>query len=215
MSSQLTFKNDLKAFWTYVLRPGFGPRIANNRRGDGWWSDLKVHTPLRLLLKWALFLWLLNIGLLAPIAIGVAESVGAKHRINLDIPYLFLLAAVWAPIVEELLFRFGLRRPKLIFLYVPLMIYVMHNGPNIVSLGIVVLLSFLHSFPDPMVLDLSENCKDKFSSGLSKCDDVGEDIKYCQKKDKLVLLSLGGAAGQYGFTSENEADEFSKTVWKQ
>ena len=143
MSSQLTFKNDLKAFWTYVLRPGFGPRIANNRRGDGWWSDLKVHTPLRLLLKWALFLWLLNIGLLAPIAIGVAESVGAKHRINLDIPYLFLLAAVWAPIVEELLFRFGLRRPKLIFLYVPLMIYVMHNGPNIVSLGIVVLLSFL------------------------------------------------------------------------
>lgn len=79
----------------------------------------------------------------------------------------------------------------------------------------IVLLSFLHSFPDPMVLDLSENCKDKFSSGLSKCDDVGEDIKYCQKKDKLVLLSLGGAAGQYGFTSENEADEFSKTVWNK
>ncbi|MDO5680860.1 MAG: CPBP family glutamic-type intramembrane protease [Pelistega sp.] len=143
MSSQLTFKNDLKAFWAYIIRPSFGPRLAHNRRGDGWWSDLKVHTPFKLLLKWAFFLWLLNIGLLAPIAIGVAESLGAKHRISLDIPYLFLLAAIWAPIVEELLFRFGLRRPKLILIYVPLMIYVMHNGPNIVSLGIVVLLSFL------------------------------------------------------------------------
>ena len=143
MSSQLTFKNDLKAFWAFVKRPSFGPRIANGRRGDGWWSDLKVHTPFKLLLKWAFFLWLLNIGFLAPIAIGVAESLGAKHQISLDIPYLFLLATFWAPIVEELLFRYGLRRPKLILLVVPVMIYVLHNGPNTLSVALVVLLSFL------------------------------------------------------------------------
>lgn len=141
--SQLSFKNDLKAFWAYILRPSFGPRIANNRRGDGWWSDFKVHTPWKLLLKWAFFLWIVNIGVLAPIALSVADSLGATHRINFDIPYLIILAALWAPIVEELLFRFGLRRPKLAFLYVPIMIYVVHIGVNKLSVALVVLLSFL------------------------------------------------------------------------
>lgn len=141
--SQLSFKNDLKAFWAYILRPSFGPRIANNRRGDGWWSDFKVHTPFSLLLKWAFFLWILNLGVLAPIALGVAESLGAQHRISFDIPYLVVLAAFWAPIVEELLFRFSLRRPKLILIYVPVMIYVLHIGVNKLSIALVVLLSFL------------------------------------------------------------------------
>lgn len=140
--STLLFKKDLKAFFAYVRRPSFGPRLAHNRRGDGWWSDFKVHTPLKLLLKWALFLWAINIGVLAPLAVGVAESMGANHRIRLDIPYLLLLAAVWAPIVEEFLFRFGLRRPKLALFYVPILIFVVHNGANKWSLGIVVLLSF-------------------------------------------------------------------------
>ena len=35
----------------------------------------------------------------------------------------------------------------------------------------------------------------------------------CHANGKRVLLSLGGAAGSYGFTSDAEAEQFAQTVW--
>lgn len=50
-------------------------------------------------------------------------------------------------------------------------------------------------------------------TGLLKCDTIGEDIKTCQSKGKKILLSLGGAAGSYGFSSSSQAVEFAQTCW--
>ncbi|AQZ12589.1 CTS1 (YLR286C) [Zygosaccharomyces parabailii] len=69
------------------------------------------------------------------------------------------------------------------------------------------LLAFLSSFPD-MDMNLSSAC-----SGMGECSSVAEDIKTCQDEGKIVLLSMGGAVGQYGFTSDDEAEEFAQTLW--
>lgn len=39
------------------------------------------------------------------------------------------------------------------------------------------------------------------------------DIKTCQKKGKTVLMSLGGAAGSYGFANNADAEAFADTLW--
>jgi len=48
---------------------------------------------------------------------------------------------------------------------------------------------------------------------LLHCAQMGEDIKTCQAAGKKILLSLGGAAGSYGFTSDSQAETFADTLW--
>jgi chitinase len=40
-----------------------------------------------------------------------------------------------------------------------------------------------------------------------------QDIQTCQDAGKVVLLSLGGAIGNYGFSSASEAQTFATTLW--
>ena len=42
---------------------------------------------------------------------------------------------------------------------------------------------------------------------------MGADIKTCQSKGKIITLSLGGAGGAVGFTSDSQAETFADTVW--
>jgi chitinase len=42
---------------------------------------------------------------------------------------------------------------------------------------------------------------------------LNADIKSCQKKGKSVLMSLGGAAGSYGFANDKDAKAFADTLW--
>ena len=42
---------------------------------------------------------------------------------------------------------------------------------------------------------------------------MGTDIKACQAKGKIVTLSLGGAGGSVGFSSDSQAQTFADTVW--
>jgi len=48
---------------------------------------------------------------------------------------------------------------------------------------------------------------------LLQCANVATDIQTCQAAGKKIMLSLGGAAGIYGFSSEAKASEFAATVW--
>lgn len=41
-----------------------------------------------------------------------------------------------------------------------------------------------------------------------------QDIQTCQDAGKVVLLSLGGAIGNYGFSSSSEAQTFATTLWQ-
>jgi len=38
-------------------------------------------------------------------------------------------------------------------------------------------------------------------------------VKLCQSKGKAVILSLGGAAGAYGFSDDAEAKDFAHMIW--
>ncbi|CUM50100.1 uncharacterized protein AC631_00194 [Debaryomyces fabryi] len=79
----------------------------------------------------------------------------------------------------------------------------------------IVLLSFLYSFPDNLAVDFSDACSDTFSDGLKHCSQIGKDIKTCQDNGKIVLLSMGGAIGNYGFDSDSEAKDFAETLWNK
>lgn len=45
------------------------------------------------------------------------------------------------------------------------------------------------------------------------CTSVGADIKTCQAKGKILTISLGGAGGSVGFSSDSQAETLADTVW--
>lgn len=82
----------------------------------------------------------------------------------------------------------------------------------------IILISFLHIFYGTSGLpevNFSYACENTYfpNTGLLQCPTIGEDIKTCQGKGKTILLSLGGAAGSYGFSSTDEGTEFADTLW--
>lgn len=79
----------------------------------------------------------------------------------------------------------------------------------------IILLSFLNNFPDNFNLNFANQCGTTFEDGVLHCPTIGEDIKTCQAAGKTVLLSLGGSAGTYGFTSDEEAVNFASTLWNK
>lgn len=79
----------------------------------------------------------------------------------------------------------------------------------------IVLLSFLYSFPGNLQVDFSNACSDSYPDGLKNCSTIAQDIKTCQSLGKKVLLSLGGALGAYGFTSDSQATTFATTLWNK
>lgn len=82
----------------------------------------------------------------------------------------------------------------------------------------IILISFLHIFHGTSGLpevNFSYACEGTYFSdtGLLQCPAIGKDIKTCQGKGKTILLSLGGAAGSYGFSSPDEGTKFADTLW--
>lgn len=74
------------------------------------------------------------------------------------------------------------------------------------------LLSFMNGFPE-LGLNFANACEETFPNGLLHCSQIANDIKTCQSLGKKVFLSMGGASGSYGFTSDDEATEFAQTLW--
>lgn len=105
----LRFRQEFFDFLHFLRHPDLR-RLPGRRAGSGLGSDWWPGISLTRLLAWAGVLWLLNFVLLGPIAVVAASSAGATHRMNpAAIPW--LTAIVWAPFVEEMVFRYGLRRP--------------------------------------------------------------------------------------------------------
>ena len=74
------------------------------------------------------------------------------------------------------------------------------------------LLSFLFEFPE-LGLNFANSCSESFENGLLNCSQISQDIQTCQSLGKKVFLSLGGAAGSYGFSNDTEAELFAQTLW--
>ncbi|KAF9466457.1 glycoside hydrolase superfamily [Collybia nuda] len=82
-------------------------------------------------------------------------------------------------------------------------------------------LAFLHVFfsagglPE---IDLAGTCNSNGGNvfpgtRLARCPSLAADIKTCQARGKIVTISLGGATGLAGFTSDAQAQMFADTVW--
>jgi hypothetical protein len=48
---------------------------------------------------------------------------------------------------------------------------------------------------------------------LADCSFMASDIKTCQQNGKIITLSLGGATGSVGFSSDSQAKSFAKQIW--
>jgi len=138
-----TFRREFADLWQFLLRPRLTPRLPSvtvsgqraprsvmaASHASAWLADWRVSGSWRRLLAWAACLWALNLFLLGPLALLAAGQGGATHRINLDnLPV--LTAVLWAPLVEELLFRYGLRRPAQACWLAPVMAIIVLNGPQ-------------------------------------------------------------------------------------
>ncbi|KAI8318495.1 glycoside hydrolase, partial [Martensiomyces pterosporus] len=84
--------------------------------------------------------------------------------------------------------------------------------------GDVLVLSFLSEFnADGLhspTLNLASACVTTFNnSTLLHCPNIGKAIAKCQKKGKIVILSLGGASGGYGFSDDVQAERYADKIW--
>ncbi|KAI9296310.1 glycoside hydrolase [Neoconidiobolus thromboides FSU 785] len=92
----------------------------------------------------------------------------------------------------------------------PLKYYCDQPGVSLVNL------SFMHVFngKNTPLINLSSACETTFpGTDLLTCPAIGADIKYCQSKGVAVLMSLGGAAGSYGFGSDADGKNFARQIW--
>lgn len=126
---RVRFRDEFRDFLRFVRRPTLGPRLPREPAPAlvaDWVGSVRVGR----LLRWVLLLWLINMAVLGPLAAGVAAGTGASHRLDpTAIPV--LLALVWAPIVEELMFRFGLRRPGAALWLLPAFVVVVIFGRSL------------------------------------------------------------------------------------
>ncbi|ARP85223.1 CPBP family glutamic-type intramembrane protease [Bordetella genomosp. 9] len=127
---------DIADFWRFVRRPTLR-RLPPRRQGASLGTDWKPPVPARRLLAWVALLWGINLFALGPLAVAVAALGGAHHKLEMGaIPW--FTAIVWAPVVEEMLFRYGLRRPAQALWAVPLMIWPLLHGPGPLTATVVV-----------------------------------------------------------------------------
>ncbi|KAF9953545.1 Chitinase 1 [Mortierella alpina] len=84
----------------------------------------------------------------------------------------------------------------------------------------VIVLAFLHVFNSAQRalprMDLSNQCNPSSvfpGTSLLHCPQTGAGVKLCQSKGKAVILSLGGAAGAYGFSNDAEGKDFAHMIW--
>jgi len=64
-------------------------------------------------------------------------------------------------------------------------------------------------------LNLANHCDTAFPNYpfLLNCPAIGQDIIKCQNAGRKIMLSLGGASGAYGFTSDTQGHSFAGTIW--
>src|SRR5690606_14887126 len=77
------FRDELRDFFRFIVRPRLGPRLPGRHAINGWWEDWFPGLSVGRLLKWACFLWAINLVFLGPIAVAAAGAGGATHRLDI------------------------------------------------------------------------------------------------------------------------------------
>lgn len=127
-----TMGEEIVDFLRFIVHPRPGPRLGAHQAGQGLRTDFRLNAPWWRLVHWAVLLWTVNIFVFAPLALSAAQASGAQHRLDIhNLPW--LAALVWAPVVEELTFRYALRRPAMLWWFVPLMATILVQGAGATS----------------------------------------------------------------------------------
>lgn len=125
------FFAQVRDFFRFLVKPDFR-RGYGRGAGNGWLKDWQVNASWKRMFQWAIFMWSVNLLILAPIALVAADGVGATHRVHFSF-VLVPLAVIWAPIVEEILFRFNMRRPLLALWMMPVMVFVLLKQGTVIG----------------------------------------------------------------------------------
>lgn len=140
----LSFRAELCEFARFLRSPRLAPRLSHQSVGHGWHTDWFnglqfTRYGIWRIAQWVFFLWLINMTVLGPLAASAATSAGAEHRLDLhNIPW--KQAIIWAPIIEELVFRYVLRRPSQIVWLLPVAVWCLFTGPTTLSVILVAVL---------------------------------------------------------------------------
>ena len=127
-SSGLSFRQELADCWYFLWHPTLRRLGRSAPVHDGLLRDWLPGIGFGRLMAWAGVLWAVNLFVLGPIAVAAAGAGGVSHRLDPDnIPW--LTAVLWAPLAEEMLFRYGLRRPLQALWVCPVMLPVVMFGP--------------------------------------------------------------------------------------
>lgn len=141
-AAPLRFRDEVRDFIQFVRRPRLAPRLRGRSAVNGWVADWFPSVSIGRLLKWAFLLWAVNLVFLGPIAVSAAGAGGAQHRFDLqNIPW--LQALLWAPVVEELVFRYGLRHIGQALWLVPAAVVALVAGPKWATIALVGLILVL------------------------------------------------------------------------
>jgi hypothetical protein len=141
-----TMGEEIVDFLRYLRHPRPGPRLGGHAAGRCLRADFAPGVPWWRLAHWAGLLWLVNLFVFAPLALSAAQATGAQHRLDVyNLPW--LTALLWAPLVEELTFRYALRRPAMLWWFVPFMVAILVQGPALTSGAMVVLALLLLAAP--------------------------------------------------------------------
>lgn len=129
-SRKLPFRGEIADFWRFIRHPHPLSRLPGRTAAGGlaadWWPGVG---PGRIL-AWAAVLWAVNLFALGPVAVAAAGLGGVTHRLDpANIPW--LTAVLWAPLVEEMLFRYGLRRVRQALWLIPALMPVVLWGPKV------------------------------------------------------------------------------------
>lgn len=142
MSQTPSFKQEIGDFLRFLRSPRLSPRLKGQDLGHGWHTDWTNGLGVKRIMQWALLLWLINLTIFGPLAASVATSAGAQHRLDLaNIPW--KQAILWAPVIEELVFRYVLRRPSQFLWVLPVALWCMFSGPQTITVSLVIAIVLL------------------------------------------------------------------------
>lgn len=81
--------------------------------------------------------------------------------------------------------------------------------------GDIYIISFINEFGSGRSMSMNIHGYYNYISGTKLLDapTLGEDIQTCQQLGKKVLISLGGSSGNYGFSSDADAEQVATDLW--
>jgi hypothetical protein len=131
------FSEEFLDLLRFVRRPRLTPHRPRAAQ-PAWRAEWLGGLSLSRLAFWLLLLWTINLLVLGPLAVSVATLSGTERKLPAGVLSWFLVVG-WAPVIEELLFRLGMRRPAQAVWLAPVLFAGLLLGPrSFVIAGVVI-----------------------------------------------------------------------------